>query len=83
MRDRPTSVSVHATSIAAKDSERQRLEADVAAFLRRRGNRIQRLDPHETSRPLQLDFREVNSAIADARRRSAAARRKRSRGEEE
>ena len=77
-----THVSTSAHTIRAKDPERDQLQAHLDAFLRKRGNSIQVLDSHLLGKPLQVDYRELNTAMAKARMKSSDRRRS-SKGEEE
>jgi len=78
MRDRHATISIHATSVAAKDAERQRLAADVATFLRKRGNRVEVLPGLGAAPSQQLTYREQQALIREADRQRAEARRRRS-----
>ncbi|WP_019397240.1 hypothetical protein [Pseudoxanthomonas sp. GW2] len=72
MSDRPTPVSIHATSIAAKEAERQRLAADVEAF-RQRGNTIEVLTGNTELRE-DRDFREFAHQLAQRNRKAGRRR---------
>ena len=72
MSDRPTPVSIHATSIAAKEAERQRLAADVEAF-RKRGNTIEVLTGNTELRE-DRDFREFAHQLAQRNRKAGRRR---------
>ena len=72
MADRPTTVSIHATSIAAKEAERQRLAADVEAF-RKRGNTIEVLTGNTELRE-DRDFREFAHQLAQRNRKAGRRR---------
>ena len=76
--DRPTTVSIHATSIAAKEAERQRLAADVEAFQRKRGKRIEVLPAFGAQAAPQPGYREAQARFTEADRQRAADRRRRS-----
>ncbi len=78
MSDRPTPVSIHATSIAAKEAERQRLAADIEAFQRKRGKRIEVLPAFGAEAAPRPSYREAQVRFTDSDRQRAAARRRRS-----
>ncbi|WP_125076992.1 hypothetical protein [Pseudoxanthomonas sp. SGT-18] len=78
MADRPTTVSIHATCIAAKEAERQRLAADIEAFQRKRGKRIEVLPAFGAEAAPQPGYREAQVRFTEADRQRAAARRRRS-----
>lgn len=78
MSERPASVSIHVTAIAAKEAERARLEADVAAFVRKRGKRIEVLPALGVAPPAPLSYRERQDQITHSDRQRTAARRRRS-----
>ena len=80
MAERVPPISVHLATVRAKDRERAVLQADIDAFLRRKGNRIQVLESHLLGKGLQLDYREQNDAMAQTRTRD---RRRRRQDEEE
>lgn len=76
MPDRPATVSIHATAIAAKETERRQLAADVEAFLRKRGNRIQVL-PNDLARRESRDYgAHVHNLVQSHRERQAHRRRR-------
>lgn len=77
MSDRPAPVSIHATAIAAKDAERARLAADVEAFQRKRGKRIEVLPSLGVAPPAPLSYRERQDQITNSDRQRTAARRRR------
>lgn len=77
MSDRTPSVSIHATTIAAKEAERQRLAADIAAFQRKRGKRIEVL-PTLIERREEPSYRELAHLIVDSGTERKATRRRRS-----
>ena len=78
-----THVSTSAHTIRAKDPERDQLQADIDAFLAKPGNRIQVLASGEWSKPIKIDYRETNSALAAGRTNATAARRRRRQDEDE
>ena len=78
MADRPATVSVLATNIAAKEAERRRLAADVEAFLRKRGKRIEVLPAFGAEAAPQPGYREAQARFTEADRQRADARRRRS-----
>jgi hypothetical protein len=73
MADRPATVSVLATNIAAKEAERRRLAADVEAFLRKRGNTIEVLTGNTELRE-DRDFREFAHQLAQRNRKAGRRR---------
>jgi len=77
MRDRPTSVSIHATTIAAKAAERDALAADVEAFLKKRGNRVQTLPGRAADTAPRPTYRQRMEQIVRSDRQRKAARRRR------
>lgn len=72
MADRPATVSVLATNIAAKEAERRRLAADVEAF-RKRGNTIEVLTGNTELRE-DRDFREFAHQLAQRNRKAGRRR---------
>ncbi len=83
MSERLPTISNNLTTVQAKDRDRQQLQADVEAFLRRRGNRIQRLDQAALGQPLSKSRRQLNQELADRKLGSRAERRRRRQDEEE
>jgi hypothetical protein len=80
--ERKPPISIHLPNVRAKDRQRDQLQAHLDAFLRKRGNKIQVLDSHLLGKPLQVDYRELNTAMAKARMKSSDRRRS-PKGEEE
>jgi len=80
--ERRPPVSININTVRAKDGERDRLQAHLDAFLRKRGNKVQVLDSHELGKGYQIEYREMSSAMAQARLKTRE-RRRRSQDEEE
>lgn len=83
MNERLPVISNNLTTVQAKDRDRQKLQADVEAFLRKRGNRIQKLDQAALGQPLSKSRRQLNQELADRKLGSRAERRRRRQDEEE
>lgn len=75
-------ISIHLAAVRAKDRERAQLQADLEAFLRKRGNRIQKLDQAALGQPLTKTRRQLNQELAD-RKLGRRGERRRGKGEEE
>ena len=74
MREREPSISINASTIAAKDAEREALAAQLAAFQAKRGNRIQVLPTRLGLRP-EPTYRQLNDAMAASNLAAAKKRR--------
>lgn len=83
MPDRQPTQSILISSVRAKDDERDRLQAQMDAFLSKPGNRIQRLDGESRGQPLTKTRRELNQETAARKLGRPAERRRRSQDEEE
>lgn len=75
-------ISIHLAAVHAKDRERAQLQADLEAFLRKRGNRIQKLDQAAMGQPLTKTRRQLNQELAD-RKLGQRGERRRGKGEEQ
>ncbi|WP_162405546.1 hypothetical protein [Pseudoxanthomonas jiangsuensis] len=76
MKEQLPPISIHLASVRAKDRERDALQADVDAFLAKRGNKVQRLPTQLGVRP-EPTYRQLNDAMAASSLAAANKRRRR------
>lgn len=75
MADRLPVISNNLPTVHAKAGERERLQADLEAFLRKRGNKIQQLGAGDLGKPLHPNYRDQATAMAHGRIESRRRRR--------
>lgn len=73
--DRQPSISIHDGIVRSKDRERQELQAKMAAFEAKRGNKVQVLPTQLGLRP-DPSYRQLNDAMAANCRARASNRRR-------
>ena len=76
MKEKLPPISIHLASVRAKDREREEIQAQMAAFQAKRGNRIQVLPTQLGLRP-EPTYRQLNDAMAASATAAAGKRRRR------